>query len=56
MKIFETIVPVTGSHEVRGSILLDSTNNINSLEHLSRCSFPFWCVNSVSNVLMPYFG
>ena len=41
---------MTGSHEVRGSIPLDSTNKFNSLGHLSRCPFLVWGVNGVSNL------
>src|SRR5687768_347576 len=38
---------MTGSHEVRGSIPLGSTNSINSLGPLVRWPFPIFCAYSV---------
>ena len=40
---------MTGSHEVRGSIPLGSTNPINNLGRLIRESFTVLCANSVPN-------
>ena len=34
---------MTGSHEVRGSIPLGSTNSINDLGHPLRVPFVVWC-------------